>query len=462
MGAAESKVFSNGAQDPTDEELLKSVAGNKDGVISDKYAGMLLDPVIAGMFEKLYQLVQHNYHNDMNYLTTAVAQSRKEDEGTKDKRLPVLVLLSKVYTEMLKDVGNMEKSLPDEDARFLFLGDDENLMKYFYWKSGSGKVPAAAAAAPAPPPSSVDGADGPAALTGNESPLMLSGMAAFAADLKGRDARMRYFQFKFAQATLFQAAFTHIMWGLAKTFVETTQAFHKARETAFGSVFKQMMSIVQKYTSADEMSMKDLDDITKIRDKMESISNLTDVRDRLEKEKVTSLKGLLKDLVNLDSVFGDNDPGRLLPAAPGLMTGVSITDKGAITVDNFIGQLDRTPEPKMEDSKYERDTTHDRLTDKGQRDYDHDKLLWDRKQAALRYYQGNGSESDQKYLLGVMQGQGRSSYTPYGNDNNPRNDRKKKQKQSKKTENVNRVTRRMNNTRQSGSRSGSRSPRRRR
>lgn len=296
MGVNASKDF------PSDSTILSELnKPQKDGT-AHKFSELLLDPIVKRKFDDLYQLIQHNSLNDINHLSRAVAGFQKE-------RLPVLLELSKVYSGMLQDVKKMMPELQSDLDRFLFLGEDANLVKYFYWQSGSGSPSVATV------------------LTGQESPEILRSLQTFVSDLRTRDAKMRYFQFKFSQSMLFQAAFAQTMWVLASAFLQSTQTFHRVRETAFGSVFKQLSELIQKYTGSDDVKLQDVDQLDKLIKKMGDVKHLANVREKLEDKKLTSIKDLLQDLIKMDSEISSN-PGSLLPVPPAFMTGMEITAEG--------------------------------------------------------------------------------------------------------------------------------------
>lgn len=318
MGANSSKDL------PADIEILAALS-KKDGGVTNDYSDLLLDPIVKRKYSDLYQLVQHNSMNDMNHLTRVVAEFQKE-------KLPVLLQLSKIYSTMLTQVEKMQPELKTETERFQFLGEDANLVKFFYWQSGSGSPSVATM------------------LTGQESPDILRSLQSFVGDLRVRDAKLRYFQFKYAQAMLFQAAFTQTMWVVASAFVQSTQAFHRVRETAFGSVFKQMSSIVQKYTGADDVRLEDVDKLDKLTKKLSDVKKLAEVRDKLESKKLTSIKDLLQDLINMDSEI-TADPSKLLPVPPGLMSGIEMTPSGTHSIQYMkpTGYVHNLPPPVPSD-----------------------------------------------------------------------------------------------------------------
>jgi hypothetical protein len=275
-------------------------------VKTPKFAELLVEPTVKRRFDDLLKLVKHNNRNDINYLARTVAEFQKE-------KLPVLLGLSKSYTQMLKQVAQMKPEFKSEVECFNFLSDDQNLMKFLYWQTGS---------------------DDPviqSVLTGQESPNLVSSVKGFMNDLHVRDAKLKYFQFKYAQTALFQAAFVQSMWHLANVFVQSTQAFHRLRETVFGSVFKQMTAIVKKYTGADDISLQDVDELDKLTKKLNSVRDMAEIKDKMENQKMTNIKDLLQDLIKMDSEIA-TQPGLLLPTPPGVVQGLNMKSGEPVTI----------------------------------------------------------------------------------------------------------------------------------
>ena len=254
----------------SDAELLRSLGGT-----SSKYGKLLLDPVVQRKFGELYELVDKNRLNDINYLVKQVASFNKE-------QLPVLQALSDTYEKMLEGAVKLDPvGLKDRTDRFVFLSNDQNIMRYFLFTSGDEGVPMASL------------------LTGHETSPTLHSIKDMVDSLKLRNARLLYYQFKFAQASLFQAAFAQSMWTIATVFVDQTAAFHKARETVFQSVLRQMFGIFNKYAGSQIFTDKEVDDLETIKRKMDDTKKLVSVKDKLDKQKMDSLHSLLGELVQL-------------------------------------------------------------------------------------------------------------------------------------------------------------------
>lgn len=322
MGAANSKE----GDAPNDMQILQAISDD-NGQGKNMYAELLIDPIVKTQFAELHDLLRHNSANDLNYMCRLIAKFQKE-------KMEVLTIISKLYSDMLKDVVKMDPELKTEEQRFKFLADDQNLLMYFYWVSGS-KAPSVTTM-----------------LTGQESPEIMKMMAKFVGDLRMRDARSKYYSFKYCQATLFQAAFAFTMWKLAKAFTDTTRLFHRARETVFGSVFKQMQSIVSKYTLDNEVKLDDVDQLQKVARKLMDVKQLAEVREKLDEQKMMSVKDLLVDIMKVDDEIA-NDPGRILPLPQGYLSGVEITDKGLRSIDRFkpTGFVSELPKRKQRRSE---------------------------------------------------------------------------------------------------------------
>lgn len=306
MGANASKEDGVPSEVATTLNLMDDTSNDK----AQKFSELLVEPAVKRRFDDLLKLVKHNSMNDINYLARNVASFQKE-------KLPVLLYVSKMYSQMLQEVRKMNPEFKSEGECFNFLADDHNVLKFFYWQSGSD-----------------DDAVIQGVIADNKNTKLEEPIKAFMNSLRGREARLRYYQFKYAQTALFQASFVQSMWLLSNVFVQSTQAFHRLRETVFGSVFKQMSAIVQKYTGADDISLKDVDELDKLTKKLNSVRSLSEIKDKMENQKMTSIKELLQDLIKMDSEIVEN-PDMLLPIPPGVMKGIAIGPSGVQHVQVF-------------------------------------------------------------------------------------------------------------------------------
>ena len=249
-------------------------AANKPG----PYGELLVDPVMKKKFDELSQLVQRNHMNDVNYLTHRVAEIAKA-------KLPILLRLSTIYTEMLQKVPDVRPEITTASDSFKFLADDTNLLAFFMHQVTQ------------------DGKSTKDFLTGKESPATAEHLAEMTHAIKLRESRLRFYQFKFAQSTLFHVAFSSAIWDVSQMFVTTTEAFHKTRENAFNSVYNKLMNIINEYVGREQLKPKDIQEMDDIKALVDDTAHLMAVRKSLETSKTTNLKALLAQLAQLEPSF---------------------------------------------------------------------------------------------------------------------------------------------------------------
>jgi hypothetical protein len=281
-----------------------------------KYEGLLLDDITKAKFKTLSDLIRHNNMNDIHHITGYLAKVMKVNS-------PVLLQLSKMYQNMIDTVSKYKPELQTLEDRFKFLADDKHVLEYFV--------------------AAVDD-KGPAwqsLLTGREGADVVKELATMLSSMRMREAKAMFFQFKYAQISLFQAAFANCMWDIGAIFVDQTLAFHKARETVFKNVYRQLFAITEKYTGQSTLNMDDIDEIRKMQEKAENAKKVLEIREKLEKQRLTSLKDVFELLLKSDEDGGlARDYGKLLPLlrGKGALKGMVIGNDGNPRgfVDNFV------------------------------------------------------------------------------------------------------------------------------
>ncbi len=261
-----------------------------------KYGKLLLEPAVVKKFDALTELVKKNNDNDLHFLTQVITKIHAE-------QAPLMQKVAGLYESMLQDVIRVRGM--DRDQAYGYLADNKNMQDFFLRMSGGteGRI------------SDEDYIKGPSG-SPSGGPIRLD-VDRFIDNLRARDAKTRYYQFKFMQATLFQAAFAHAMWEIAKVFVDSTAAFHKSRENVFHSVMKQMFGIINKYTGGDALTVKDMDDIETIRQQMEETQQMLEVRKLLDQQKTLKLQTVLESMAKIDPEGFGADYGKLVPTVTG-------------------------------------------------------------------------------------------------------------------------------------------------
>jgi hypothetical protein len=316
--ASNAAAKSNSRKKITNANVLSTGATKADANSpwGTKYEGLLLDDITKAKFKTLSDLIRHNNMNDIHHITGYLAKVMKVNS-------PVLLQLSKMYQTMMDNVGKYKPELQTLEDRFKFLADDKHVLEYFV--------------------AAVDD-KGPAwqtLLTGREGADVVKELATMLNSIRMREAKAMFFQFKYAQISLFQAAFANCMWDIGAIFVDQTLAFHKARETVFKNVYRQLFAITEKYTGQSTLNMDDIEEIRKMQEKAENAKKVLEIREKLEKQRLTSLKDVFELLLKSDEDGGlARDYGKLLPllrgkgALKGMVLGSDGKPRGY--VDNFV------------------------------------------------------------------------------------------------------------------------------
>ena len=252
-------------------------------VTSSKYGELLLDPSVKRKFDDLEALVRKNKQNDINYLCFAVKKVLKTTPEW-------MVQLSANYTQILADVATMDPELTTDSSRYLFLSNDTNLLRYFLFQL-TGAAPSLEQV-----------------FTGTEGAETVSGLTEMMNGLREREARTRYYQFKYAQAMLFQVAYSQAVYEISTVFVDTTVAFHKTRERAFKSIYSQLIAIINSYVGKPQLAKEDLEAISKMKEKVDQTRQMMNVRKKMETSKTQNLTALLQVLITLDPDMGKDTP----------------------------------------------------------------------------------------------------------------------------------------------------------
>jgi hypothetical protein len=283
--------------------------------VDRKYGKLLLEPAVVKKFDELRDLVENNAANNMYFLTRLTKRLSPDQAPLMDK-------VEAMYEGMIQDV--IRARGVDRDTAYGYLTDNRNLYDYFLKVSGSDGRPVQDADYIRPAGKKDQGG-------GVAGPIQLD-VDRFIDNLRARDGKMRYYQFKFIQCTLFQAAFAHAMWEIARVFVTSTTAFHKSRENVFHSVMTQMFAIINKYTGGETLTVKEMDDIESVRKQMEDAQKMLEVKQMLDKQKTTSLKSVLDSMVKIDPEGFGPDYGKLVPSG----AGSSSTSTSTVTTERQV------------------------------------------------------------------------------------------------------------------------------
>jgi hypothetical protein len=291
MGAGESKQVSSQSVDQvavTNANVLapssKATSSGSSSGWGDNYEKLLLDPTLKPKFDRLEMLFRRNDMNDINYIAAYIAEVQK-------KKSPVLIEVSKRYSQMLKDVVQIEPSISTDQDSYKYLADDNNILKFYFTKLQA------------------ENQGWKQIFTGNENEDTAKRMTEFMHSMHLHEAKLLFFQFKYAQNMLFQAACSHCTWDIAGLFVDQTLAFHRARESMFKNVFRQIASMTAGYIGMDAINLDDIDEIKKMQGEVDKVKKLYDAREKLEKQRLVSVKDALKMFI----VKSDIGNGSMLP-----------------------------------------------------------------------------------------------------------------------------------------------------